>query len=215
MTSPNPWHNLIEVPEAYSGTQSKTSYTSHWDRKTYHEDAGTAHRPILIETDDLRSIAKSLRDDVKSETKPDESKWMIVVLSEPTSGPASQYLFFADRHEIGHHAEHITWGQSLESECPWIQEFNIEYGSKSSVTSLKRMFVELSKLLENKNFEQVDRIFRLADIQKYNLDFTIGLLRATYKYRSSLPSWKSWLRETEMLLVRAGEDAEAELVGLK
>ena len=215
MTSPNPWLNLIEVPEAYSGAQSRTSFTKHWGQKKSYEGEETLHRPILLESDEGTPTEKYFAADVESETKPDESNWIVVILSDPTSGDVTRYAFYPGRFQIRPQYELVAWGQSIASECPWIQDFDRDFGSESSVKSLKRMFSEVSRLIENENFEQIDRILRLADPHKYNLDFATGLLRAAFIYRSRLPSWNLWLRETEDYLTEAGEDAEAELAGLK
>lgn len=210
MKSPSPWLNLIEVPEAYSGAQSRTIFTKHWGQKKSREDEGTIPRPILIETDVGPRTGKYFAADVESETKFDESGWIVAILSDPISGNVTRHVAYRKRHQV----KVVAWGQSIEPACPWIQDFNSEFGSESSVKSLKRMFSEVSKLLESGNFEQVDRILRFADPHTYNLDFATGLLRATFVYRSRLPSWKLWRRKTEKYLADAGEIAKDELAGL-
>lgn len=153
--------------------------------------------------------------DVESETKFNEFNWMVVILSDPTSGDVIRHASYREHFQIRPRDEIVAWGRSIEAECPWIQDFDRDFVTNSSVKSLERLFSEISKLLENNGFEQADRILRLADPNKYNLDFATGILRATFMYRSRLPSWKTWLRKTETYLVDEGEDPEAELAGLK
>ncbi len=215
MSSLNPWTNLTEVPEAYSGAQSTISFSKRWDQKKPDKSEETLPRTILIAMDEGVHVGEFFTADVGSETKFDEPNWIVVIVSDPTSGDVTQHASHHGRFQIRPQYEFIAWGQSIESECPWIQDFDRDFGSESSVKSLKRMFSEVSRLMENENFEQVDRIFRLADPHKYNLDFATGLLRAAFICRSRLPSWNLWLRETEDYLTEAGEDAEAELAGPK
>lgn len=215
MTSVNPWFNLIEVPEVYSGTPSRTHFIEHWSRNHSLECAETLRRPILVEKEEVTLFGEYFIVDIENETKQDDSNWIVVNFSGPTLGDITRYALNQRWFQHRQRFDSIAWGTSIESECPWIQMFGREFGFKSSVGNLKRMFSEVSRLVEGDNFEQVDRILRLANPRDYNLDFATGLLRATFIYRSRLPSWKSWLRETEGYLTESGEDAKTELAGLK
>ncbi|WP_193366906.1 hypothetical protein [Pelagibius marinus] len=146
--------------------------------------------------------------------KPDEEDWAIVCLSLPTTGHVHHHILRWQSFPLDPVDTHSLIGRSLESEFAWIQGFGKDFGAASSVQSLKRMFEEVSSLIESSKFDQIDRILGMGEPRDYTMDFSTGLLRATCQYRNVLPNWQRWFLKTKECLIATGQDAESELAGL-
>ena len=83
-----------------------------------------------------------------------------------------------------------------------------------TVKELLPHYKKINKLLHEKNYEEVNKIFDGIDIVKTDATLLMGVLRLTYVYKTILSSWIPLRDKVEIELDRRGLDSESILKGL-
>ena len=83
-----------------------------------------------------------------------------------------------------------------------------------TVKDLLPHYREINKLLHEKNYEGINKIFDGIDIAKTDTILLMGVLRLTYMYKTMLSSWIPLRDKVEKELDRRGLNSESILKGL-
>ena len=73
---------------------------------------------------------------------------------------------------------------------------------------------KINKLLHDKDYEEVNKIFNSIDVAETDATLLMGILRLTYIYKVILSSWVPLRDKVEIELDRRGLDSESILAGL-
>ena len=83
-----------------------------------------------------------------------------------------------------------------------------------TVKELLPYYKKLNKLLHDKDYEEVNKIFDSINIAETDATLLMGVLRLTYIYKTTLSSWVPLRDKVEIELDRRGLDSESILEGL-
>lgn len=83
-----------------------------------------------------------------------------------------------------------------------------------TVKELLPYYKKINKLLHDKDYEEVNKIFNSIDVAETDATLLMGILRLTYIYKVILSSWVPLRDKVEIELDRRGLDSESILEGL-
>lgn len=86
--------------------------------------------------------------------------------------------------------------------------------TEESSVALYQLFNHIDSFAENKNYQEIDRLFEIIDFQKLTPALTVGLLRVNYANKSHLRHWNLAVHRAKFHLERHVENASQLLKGL-
>ena len=82
------------------------------------------------------------------------------------------------------------------------------------VKELYPLYKEIHRILMNKEFEEINNIFKNIELEKVTVLILMGLLRLTYPWKANISYWEEHLLNVKEELKRRDKDYNSILVGL-